>query len=50
MTLTHKTRNQILMVTPFIKYSAYFAINTVIHEIQVKPEPMDTEISKVTLM
>lgn len=38
------------MVTPFIKDSAYFAINTVTNEIQVKPEPMDAEISKVTLM
>lgn len=50
MTWTHKTRNQILMVTPFIKYSAYFVINTVTNEIQVKPEPVDTEVSKVPLM
>lgn len=38
------------MVTPFIKYSAYFVINTVTNEIQVKPEPVDTEVSKVPLM
>lgn len=38
------------MVKALIKFSEYFAISTAINEIQIRPEPMDIEISKDTLM